>query len=509
MIVTIKRLGAALSIIVAIVTLVVIIRAITFPSYQHDEGECTSNDNDFIHLSTTRLERFQQAIRLETIFNENESFNTTAFLGLHRLLIHHYPFVHNASFISREVINHYSLLYTIQGSDPSLKPYMLTGHMDVVPAQKDEWSIYPFSGSVVDGFLYGRGTLDNKNGVIGLMEALEFRLSRNIRPKRSFYLAFGHDEEVTGLHGAYHIGKVLADRGVQLDFLLDEGMLIIDGAGPGIDGPVAFIGVTEKGHLTLELTVANGTDNIIMPEATSNIGILAKAVARLENVGHLNLFGYGPEVQMLEHMATFMSVPYRLIMTNLWLFSYLVAYIFDLNRTTRAYIKTSTSVTMFHSNTISTNVGPSSVTAVVNHRVHPSQTVADVINYDKAIINDDRVKFKILDSCDPPAVSPWTSRGYKVIYKSIRQVFKDVPVVPAVMIGNTDTLHYQHLTKNIYRFSPSYLFSTKDLSRIHGIDERISLQNYQETINFYFHIYDNADKGISIHNREEDRALEL
>ncbi|EDV20389.1 uncharacterized protein TRIADDRAFT_32082 [Trichoplax adhaerens] len=482
---------------------------ITFPSHQVNVGECSVKDDDFIHLSQQAIERFQQSLRLQTIFNENESFNTSAFLALHQHLVDNYPLIHNASFISREIINSYSLLYTINGSNPALTPYMLTAHLDVVPAKKDEWSYDPFSAHIVDGFIYGRGTLDDKNGVIGLMEALEFRLRKKIMPKRSFYLAFGHDEEVTGLHGAYHIGKILADRGVEPDFILDEGMMIVSDGAPGVKGPVAFVGITEKGYATLQLTVANGTDHDIVPEVNSNIGILAQAVSTLERVGHRNLFGSGPEVIMLEHLAPLMGFSYRIIMTNLWLFSYVVSLQFDADAATRAYIKTTTALTMFHSNSDSINVGSSSATAIINHRIHPSQSVTEVINYDKAIINDDRVQFKILDSYNPPRLSPIDSFGYKVIYKSVRQVFKNVPVIPSVMIGNTDTIHYLHLTRNIYRFSPSCLSATTDLKRIHGIDERISLQNYQETLNFYFHVFDNADKGINLPDRDKERAMEF
>ena len=106
-----------------------------------------------------------------------------------------------------------------------------------------------------DAYVFGRGAIDDKHSVFGILEALEHIIKSGEQPKRSFYVAFGHDEEVSGNSGAGHIKEYLKGElkrnGETLDFIVDEGNSVYQDVVPGVDIPVAMIGVTEKGNQSL------------------------------------------------------------------------------------------------------------------------------------------------------------------------------------------------------------------------------------------------------------------
>ena len=187
------------------------------------------------------------AIQMKTINNiDPEKADPLPFQGLHNLISMLYPEVEE--YLTREVIGDYSLLYTWQGNDPNLDPIALTAHIDVVPANEapdSGWIYPPFSGTVADGYVWGRGAIDCKGVMIGILEAVNYLLKIGFQPERTIYLAFGDDEEVSGARGAAQIVNTLKERNVRLSFLLDEGGIISQGSVPGINKPVGLIGVAE------------------------------------------------------------------------------------------------------------------------------------------------------------------------------------------------------------------------------------------------------------------------
>lgn len=82
------------------------------------------------------------------------------------LILQAYPVLHSSPLVKFEFVANYSLLYTVHGSDPNLTPYLLTGHLDVVPADPAEWQTHPFAADIIDDFIYARGTLDDKHSVM-------------------------------------------------------------------------------------------------------------------------------------------------------------------------------------------------------------------------------------------------------------------------------------------------------------------------------------------------------
>ncbi|XP_077977194.1 N-fatty-acyl-amino acid synthase/hydrolase PM20D1-like [Glandiceps talaboti] len=490
-----------------------VLRTLTLSSRQPAVQECNPYDTDFIAANDRLKRNLQRAISIRTISYEYDHQNTEELSRFVTFLQETFPNVHSSPLVKREVVANYSLLFTVAGTDKHIKPYMLAAHTDVVPVQGQQWDYPSFEGLEEDGFIYGRGTIDDKHCVMGILEALEFRLQRGEQLKRTLYIAIGHDEEVSGFKGAAAISQILQSRNVEVEFLLDEGLTVTDGVVPLIKKKVALIGVAEKGFLTVEAVLnTTNTGHSSMPPKHTTIGKLAQGVSRLENNPLPNMFGYGPEWAMFENLAPEMTVVGRVIMSNLWLFHPAISWFMSGIPSNNAMIRTTTAVTKIHGG-FKDNVIPPVATATINHRIHPAQSVKEVLAHDYQVLNEvmsrekDKIRLDVKASLEPSIISPHDkhSFGYQTLTRSIRQVFTDVAVTPGLMICNTDTRHYWALTENIYRFAPAVMTLT-DLPRYHGINERISVRNYEQVVNFYYHLMLNSDQenlgNLNTHNSE-------
>ncbi|XP_063064584.1 N-fatty-acyl-amino acid synthase/hydrolase PM20D1.2-like [Engraulis encrasicolus] len=440
------------------------------------------------------ISNFKEAIRIPTVSFSEKNINTTALDEFYGLMRKAFPTLFSSHLVLHEVVANYSHLFWVPGTDLSLEPYMLLAHIDVVPAnESDGWDAPPFSAQEIDGFIYGRGTIDNKQSVMGILEALEYLLARGYMPRRGFYVGLGHDEEVSGLQGAVNIVKALKERGVELEFVLDEGLAVLDGIISGLQGPAALIGISEKGAATVKLSVTTPTGHSSMPPPEGSIGILAAAIKRLEDNPMPRLFGEGPERGTFEHLAQSFGLPLRFIMSNLWLFSPLLSRVMERRPDTNAFVRTTTAITMFNAG-VKVNVLPSYAEAVVNLRIHSAQSLQEVLDMIEGTVADERVKIELLDGFDPLPVSSFSSKafGYQVIKRTVLDMFPQVAIAPGVCVGNTDSRHYTDLTKDIYRFAPTW-FKPGDPKRFHGINERISIKNYEELVVFYIKLFQNCD----------------
>src|SRR5918993_694045 len=265
-------------------------------------------------------ERLAGALRIPTISAEDPAaFDGEAFRDLHAYLQAAFPRAHSQ--LRRETVGTHSLLYTWHGSDPSLKPILLAGHLDVVPVEpgtEGKWQEDPFGGRIADGFIWGRGAIDNKSAVVGTLEAVEMLLAEGFRPSRTVLLAYGHDEEIGGASGAREIAALLRRRGVRLELVLDEGGVIGDGVLAGIREPVALVGIAEKGFVTIELTARTAGGHSSLPPAQSAVGIVSAAIARLEQ-NPMPARLDGPTRQMFDHVGPQFPTVQRALFANLWL----------------------------------------------------------------------------------------------------------------------------------------------------------------------------------------------
>ena len=293
--------------------------------------------------------RLAEAIRFQTISNFlNPDSDAEALRGLQAHIANSFPAFHAAA--KREIVASYSLLYTWEGSDPKAAPIALLAHQDVVPVAPGtakDWQQPPFDGVIADGFVWGRGSWDDKGNLYSMLEAAEQMSKAGFRPKRTIYFAFGHDEEVGGTRGAKAIAALLASRGVRLDFVLDEGLLITEGLVKGLDRPAALIGVAEKGYATLVLTAHATPGHSSMPPRDTAIGMMSAALTRLED-NRLPAQARGAVSEMFDTLAPEMTGFNRVVLSNLWLFKPLLLREFEKNGPSEATIRTTTALTIFN-----------------------------------------------------------------------------------------------------------------------------------------------------------------
>uniref|UniRef100_A0A4W3H0R0 Peptidase M20 domain containing 1 n=1 Tax=Callorhinchus milii TaxID=7868 RepID=A0A4W3H0R0_CALMI len=442
------------------------------------------------------LSNLRAAVQIPTVSLARAQPDTAAMEAFRDYLPQAFPGVFSSDLVRHEIIANYSHLFTVRGSDPGLRPYILTAHLDVVPVAEEKWDFPPFSGEESDGYLYGRGTLDDKASAVGILQALEFLLNRGYVPRRAFYVAIGHDEEVGGDNGARNIAATLESRGVKLSFLLDEGSVILDHIIPGLKKPVAVIAVTEKGQALFSLKVNTQTGHSSMPMRESSIGILASAVSRLEKKPMPRMFGLGPELAMFEQLGPEVRI--------FWVGA---SWTLEKNPSMNALVRTTTAVTEFHAG-IKPNVLPPTANATLNFRIHPAHSVQGLIEEMRYTIDDDRVKIDLLYGFDPLPTSPHDELafGYQIIRTTVENVFPEVFVIPGLSVANTDTRHYQHLTEGLYRFVPLWI-TQEDTGRIHGPNERISVKNYEEIVRFYFHLIQNSDLNLRLNVHSSGHEL--
>lgn len=416
-----------------------------------------------------------------------------AFVSFHAYLEKTFPRVYAT--LDHEQVGANNLLFTWKGSDPSLKPILLLGHQDVVPVEEGtegKWAHPPFSGEIAEGFIWGRGTLDDKMTLVGVMEAVDLLLSKGFQPKRTIYLAFGQDEELGGLEGAEKMAQLLKSRGVQAEFVTDEGGFISIGMFPGVSAPVAMIGTSEKGYLSLELSVETAGGHSSVPPKESSIGILSAALHKVET-HPMPAHVHGPIGEFLEFGGGSAGFPMRAIYKNMWLFGPVVQHLLEATPDTNATLRTTSAPTVFRAGT-KDNVMPSRASAIVNFRILPGDTIASVIEHVNKVVDDPRVKTQPMAGESPVEASTKSSvdsPNFKLMQKTLAQVFPDAVVGPFVFLAATDSRHYASLTNDVYRFAPMVM-NSEDVGRIHGTNERIGVKIFAKSIDFYCQLIRNA-----------------
>jgi carboxypeptidase PM20D1 len=359
--------------------------------------------------------------------------------------------------------------------------------MDVVPVEpgtENEWHEQPFGGRISGGYIWGRGAIDNKSTVVGTLEAVEMLLADGFRPRRTVYLAYGHDEEVGGTGGAREIAALLESRGVELEWVLDEGGVIGDGLLPGISAPVALVGVAEKGFATLELSARVPGGHSSLPPRQSAVGIVSAAVAKLEE-NPMPARLEGPTEELFNRIGPRFPIAQRAAFANLWLTRPLVTRQLEGRPATNAMVRTTAAPTIFQAGT-KDNVLASYAKALINFRILPGDSIAQVVEHVKRVVGDDRVAVKLAGrfSAEPSPVSSTTSAAFRSVERSIRSVTPNLVVAPYLVVVATDARHYSNLSANIFRFLPLRLTS-RDLERMHGVDERIGIGEYERAIRTY------------------------
>lgn len=475
----------------AVLVAVLLVNLLRFESRQIDAAPVVDLPID----TAAAAERLGEALRFRTVTErEPARLDSNAFRALHAYLRRTFPRVHET--LRRETVSDLSLLYTWPGRDTSLAPVVFMGHTDVVPVEAGTdtaWTHPPFGGAVANGYVWGRGALDDKASVVGALEAVELLLREGYRPARTVHLAFGHDEEVGGTRGARRIAARIAAGGRRPALVVDEGGAITVGAVPGIERPVALVGVAEKGYVSVELVARGEGGHSAMPPARTSVEVVSEAVARLGARALPADLG-GATGQTFAYVGPEMGLGPRLVFANLWLFEPLVAWTLGRDPVTNAAIRTTTAATVVDGG-VKDNVIPTSARAVVNFRVLPEHDVEAVRAHVQEALGDLPVHVRLLQHDNPTPMSAVDSDRFRTVQRTIQQITPDTVVVaPFLVPGTTDARHYAPYSDHVYRFLP-FRLTADDRARIHGTDERIALADYAAVVAFYVQLLRAMEDG--------------
>jgi carboxypeptidase PM20D1 len=398
-----------------------------------------------------------------------------------------YPKVHSK--LVREIVGGHALLFTWKGQGP--ESVILCAHQDVVPIEpgtEGKWEKPAFDGVQDPAFVWGRGALDDKGSVIAILEAVEALLAAGFEPKRTVYLAFGHDEEIAGT-GAAKIVELLASRGVKAEAALDEGNPVVEGIVPSISLPVAPIGIAEKGYLTVKLSIDLPGGHSSTPTEESAIGVLSQAALRVQTHPFPAHFD-GATARFFEWAAPEMSFWQRMVLGNTWLTSPVVTRVFAKAPALDASIRTTTALTVFRSG-VKDNVIPRTAEAQVNFRVLPGDSTESVLAHVRSVVDDARVRIEPQNATrrEPTSISRTDGPVWSALATTVREVFPGAVVAPALFLGGTDGRQYARVAKDVYRFLPVKMTSM-DVGRIHGTDERIATTSLVDAVRFYRRLID-------------------
>ena len=434
------------------------------------------------------------AIRFRTISSlDDPALNGAEFRKLHAFLEQRFPLVHQK--LRREHVGELGLLYTWPGSDPGAKAVAFLAHHDVVPiapGTEATWKVPPFAGVVQDGFVWGRGAWDDKGNLIAQLEAVEMLLASGFQPRQTLYLVSGADEEVGGLRGAAEAVKLLRQRQVRLEFVIDEGLVLTEGVIPGLARPAALVGVAEKGYITVQLkaTTPPGHASMPPPPGTTAIARMGAALQRLDQQQFpARLQGVARE--LFQTLAPEMGGMQRVALSNLWLFGPLVESQLSKAPSTNAMMRTTTALTVFNAGS-KFNVIPGLAEAVIDFRILPGETRETVLRHVREKAGPGIEVVPLGSSTDPTPITSTSSASYRAVARTLRSVFPGTIVAPALYIAGSDSQHFVPIADQIYRFSPLRA-KPEDLSRFHGTNERISVANLGELVRFYHQLLRNLN----------------
>ncbi|KAJ7666310.1 hypothetical protein B0H17DRAFT_1090112 [Mycena rosella] len=463
------------------------------------------------------------------------------FTEFHAYLAQSFPLVHER--LDLRKVNTYGLLYEWTGSDASLKPVLLAAHQDVVPVEPStigSWAHPPYSGHFDGSRIWGRGTADDKNGLVGILAALEALLENGFGPTRTFVVAVGFDEEVSGPQGAAELAKALLSTYGEdsFAFIIDEGAGLIEMFGI----VAAFPGVAEKGYIdvVVEVTAPGGHSSI--PPAHTSIGILAALLVQYEeNPSKLQLSRESTPYRTFQCLAqygtTMSPETKRIIKDSAHSDAALAAFeaILAKDKLYRSQIGTTTAIDVIRGG-VKSNALPEQASAIVNHRILAESSVGAVRAHDTALLRPLAERFNLTYTAfgvalsepgvsssgtltladtyalEPAPVTPTgaDSAPYQVLAGSIMAAYSTrraangdsdnnpIAVVPSTMSGNTDTRYYWQLSRHIFRYGHgnSAGRGPEDaLGNMHTVNESIDADDFVEIIRFFGTLILNADES--------------
>jgi len=435
-------------------------------------------------VSKETINRFSQFIQLETVtYNDFSKIDMVEHRKVEGFFKENFPLCSETLNLTK--LNDFAYIFKWEGKDKIKNPVLFMAHFDVVPVQDEGWDFPPFCGEVKDGHIFGRGTLDTKDSLLGILESAEKLISEGFVPESTIYFAFGGDEEVMGLQGAGKIVDYFKNQNISFDWVLDEGSIIAENMLSMVEKPLALIGISEKGFANVRLVAHGEAGHASMPPEHTAAGLISRAVYRLEN----NSFPVKltkTVKEFLKSLIPHVSFTLAIVFSNLWFFAPIVKLIFKKSPKTAAMVRTTQAATILKGSK-KDNILPDKAEAIINVRILPGEKKSYVLKRMKSVVKDSQVTVEFMnenDASNPVSESSSTADGYLKIKSTVNKVYPEGIVSPFLVTVTTDSRHYKDITDNIYRFVPMVL-TGEDLKKIHGLNESISIENYTLIINFF------------------------
>ncbi len=470
-------------IVIAVLLVITAVKAAFYktevPTVEPMEREKVDSERVQRHLS--------QAISIKTISDPDDSkVDWNEFKRFHKFLEEEYPLTHKH--LKREDISQASLLFTWEGKNPELDGIALLSHQDVVPISKgteNDWEHPAFEGYNDGEYIWGRGAIDMKNHLICVIEAVETLLEEGYQPERNVYLCFGHNEEIVAgsNNGADAIAQTLKERGVHLLATLDEGGAIIPANIKGVlKGNLVGVGIAEKGYADFKVSVkAKGGHSSQPPEHTA-VGEISKVVRDLEK--HQFKSKLLPSVRgLVDVVGKRTSYPVRFLLCNFDIIKPLVMAIMKKFPPAATFIRTTTACTMLDGSPAA-NVLPQNASVTINFRQLPGTSIKDTEAHIRKVCKNKNIEVEFLKGKEASKVSPTDTKAFDVLTQLSHQLDRYNIVAPYLVMGGTDTYHYECVCENLYRFAP-FTLSADLMLTTHSTNERIPVEQLTVGVEFF------------------------
>ena len=422
-------------------------------------------------------------IRCRTVSHRDEALVDWAeFDKFQSVLAERFPLIHEKAALHK--LGKTGLLYHLKGESDAA-PSVCMSHYDVVPVEESGWDKPAFAGLVEGGVIWGRGTLDTKGTLCGVMEALEQLLEGGYIPKNDLYLSFSGQEEVDG-DSCRAIVSYLREQGVTPALVVDEGGAVVDHVFPGVSGQCALIGTAEKGNVSVDLEILSQGGHASTPPPHTILGQLSQAAVDIENhpfPRHLSR----PVAEMFDTLGRHSTFLYRMIFANLWCFEPVLDMICrksggELN----AMMRTTVAVTRMEGSR-AYNVLPPKASMGINIRLMEGDTKDSAVAYLRKVIRNDKIDVRVVDGGNPSAVSETSGAGWDTLCRAIRQTWPEALISPYLMMAGSDSRNYCAISRHVYRFSAMHL-SKEERAMIHGHNERVPVKTLLRTVEFYLRL---------------------
>lgn len=458
---------------------IIIVRALRFkPKAEKPLEEAEANVD-----GARAIESLRRMIQCKTVSYEDlKKIDEAEFDRFRALLSERFPHVYAACTFER--IGRTGLLFSLKGKS-SEKPSVLMAHYDVVPVNETGWDKPAFEGIIENDVLWGRGTLDTKGTLCGVMEAAETLLENKFIPENDMYFAFAGDEEIAG-DTQPTIVETLRARGITPAIVVDEGGAVVDNVFPGVKEPCALIGIGEKGMMNATMTIDGAGGHASAPPPHTGVGLLARAVTKIEDHPFPNRLTK-PVAEMFDTLGRRSTFVYRLIFANLWCFMpVLDALCRKSGGELNAMMRTTCAFTQMEGSAAN-NVLPPKATIGANLRIIGGETPESALAYMKEVAACERISFAKVYGMAPSKFSETEGYGWDKLKAAVRATWPEALVSPYLMVACSDSRHYCAISDNVYRFSAMAL-SKEERGYIHGNNERIPTEKIVRTVQFYLRL---------------------